>query len=241
MSRAETVADGPSGPRVAFDVIETLFALDRPRERLAEVGAPPHALDLWFARALRDAFAWSHAGGCRPLRAFLEPALPDTLVTPELGADPDRLDDVMGSLAELDPAPGAREALDLLRAAGWEVVTLTNGSEALSRALLERADLLDRFVETISCDRIGRTKRHPDVDAMAKADGIDEVWLVASHAWDVAGATRAGLRTVWIGAERAYRVSVYPSPDLIAADLLDAARRMLEHHERHAGSPDPTG
>lgn len=220
-------------------MIGTLFALDRSRERLVEFGAPPHALDLWFARALRDAFAWSHAGGYRPLREFLEAALPDTLVTLGVGADPDRLDGVMGSLAELDPAPGAREALDVFGEAGWEVVTLTNGGEAFSRGLLERAGVLDRFADTISCDRIRRTKPHPDVYAMALADGIDEVWLVACHAWDVAGASRAGLRTVWIGAEQAYPASVYPSPDLIAADLLEAAHRMLEHREPPTGSPDP--
>ncbi|HYV02062.1 MAG TPA: hypothetical protein VEM93_06960 [Actinomycetota bacterium] len=42
-------------PTVAFDVIGTLFTLERPRRRLADRGAPEHSLDLWFAQTLRDA------------------------------------------------------------------------------------------------------------------------------------------------------------------------------------------
>ncbi|PZD70990.1 hypothetical protein C1752_08620 [Acaryochloris thomasi RCC1774] len=42
---------------IAFDIIGTCFSLDRPQERLLALGAPKYALQLWFAQALRDAFA----------------------------------------------------------------------------------------------------------------------------------------------------------------------------------------
>ena len=62
-------------PTVAFDVIGTLFTLERPTRRLAELGAPEHSLDLWFAQTLRDAVSLSHSGGYRPLAEVLEAAL----------------------------------------------------------------------------------------------------------------------------------------------------------------------
>ncbi|MBD1907834.1 hypothetical protein NDI37_10015 [Funiculus sociatus GB2-A5] len=40
---------------VVFDIIGTCFSLDKPRQRLVELDAPPHALELWFAQTLRDA------------------------------------------------------------------------------------------------------------------------------------------------------------------------------------------
>lgn len=64
---------------VAFDIIGTCFSLDKPRQRLVELGAPPHALELWFAQTLRDAFGLSPAGSYRPLKEVLEAELPRTL------------------------------------------------------------------------------------------------------------------------------------------------------------------
>lgn len=47
---------------VAFDIIGTCFSLET-RQRLVALGAPKHALQVWFAQTLRNAFALSHAGG----------------------------------------------------------------------------------------------------------------------------------------------------------------------------------
>ncbi len=54
----------PAPPQVAvFDVNETLSDLSGLKERLADVGASPDLLDLWFATTLRDGFALT-ATGC---------------------------------------------------------------------------------------------------------------------------------------------------------------------------------
>ncbi|MBD1925410.1 hypothetical protein H6F74_03785 [Trichocoleus sp. FACHB-90] len=74
---------------VVFDIIGTCFSLDKPRQRLVELGAPPHALQLWFAQTLRDAFALSHAGSYRPLKEVLEAELPQTLKVLGIEADAD--------------------------------------------------------------------------------------------------------------------------------------------------------
>lgn len=88
--------------------------------------------------------------------------------------------------------------MEALSEAGWRVITLTNGREEFTRGLLEGAGFGNRFVASLSCDAIRKTKPHPDVYDMAKREATGEVWLVAGHAWDVAGASAAGLRTAWI-------------------------------------------
>ena len=53
----------PTRPQaVAFDVMGTLFPLDPLREPLVGLGLPPQALEIWFARTLRDGFALAAAG-----------------------------------------------------------------------------------------------------------------------------------------------------------------------------------
>jgi 2-haloacid dehalogenase len=224
----QTVAGaGPTGPTVAFDVIGTLFTLERPRSELTALGAPELAVNLWLAQTLRDSYAWSLAGRYRPLKEFLLAALPRMLVQLGIRADESQRGAVLGSLGELDPAPGAPEAVEALSKAGWRVITLTNGSEEFTRGLLERAGFGHRFIATLSCDEIEKTKPHPDVYDMAKRDASGEVWLVAGHAWDVAGASAAGLRTAWVSATEKEYLSVYPRPDIVADDLAEAAERML--------------
>jgi 2-haloacid dehalogenase len=60
---------------VLFDVIETLFPLDPIRRKLVEAGLPEGALETWFARFLRDAFALDAAGNYRGFREVASGAL----------------------------------------------------------------------------------------------------------------------------------------------------------------------
>lgn len=188
-----------SDPVAVFDVIGTLFSLDRAREALSALGAPSTALDLWFAQSLRDAFAWSHAGHYRPLKDVLEAELPRTLG--QLGVDVGSSESevVMRTIAGLDPVRGAAEACGKLAGRGWRLMALTNGGEASTRELLARSELDGYFTDVLSCDAVRKTKPHPDTYRMA-TDRTDarEVWMVTAHAWDVAGAHVAGLLTAWV-------------------------------------------
>jgi 2-haloacid dehalogenase len=213
-------------PTVAFDVIGTLFSLDRPRQALASRGAPPLSLELWFAQTLRDAMALAHSGGYRPFAEVLQAAL--QRLAPGLGLEEGDVPEVMEAFRQLDPVEGAQEALARLSEAGWRILALTNGSEQSTRALLRRAGLEERFAAARSCDEVRTTKPHPSVYAMAKEGAEGEPWLVAAHAWDVAGAARAGLRTAWISSVEGGYLSVYPEPDVITSDLRDAAHRLIE-------------
>jgi len=133
----------------------------------------------------------------------------------------------MEAFRELDTRPEAGEACGMFSEAGWTILALTNGAEETTRALLERGGLLARFDAILSCDVVRKAKPHPDVYAMAgeRADG--ELWLVAAHAWDCAGAARAGLRTAWISSVETEYLAVYPPPDVVAGDLVEAATRVL--------------
>ena len=51
---------------VVFNVIETLMPLAPLRERFTAAGLPPHLLDLWFTRTLRDGMALAATGEYAP-------------------------------------------------------------------------------------------------------------------------------------------------------------------------------
>jgi 2-haloacid dehalogenase len=208
---------------VAFDMIGTFFSLDVPRRALVGLGAPDAAMDLWLAQSLRDYFAASHADAYVPLGQVLEADLSRTLATLGISANEDEQRAVMQAMSNLEPVGGAAEACQVLRAAGYELVALTNGAIRLTRSLLERANLARLFVDMLSADAVGKSKPHRFVyEQVLERDANG--WLVASHSWDTLGAHKAGLRTAWVSGVESRYLDVYPPPDLRASDLVDAAR-----------------
>lgn len=212
---------------VVFDMIGTCFSLEQPRQQLIALGAPDYALQLWFAQTLRDAFALSHAGSYQPLKAVLTAELPRTLKLLDVTADAAQLSQVVNTFAELELQPEAIAAFQLLSQAGWQLVALTNGSEDSTRQLLQRANAYQYFSSIFSCDTIQKTKPHPDVYALPQQHAPGDIWLVAAHAWDIAGATLAGLQTAFITQVEQDYLAVYPQPNVVADNLLVAANQIL--------------
>ncbi len=213
---------------IVFDIIGTCFSLDKPSQKLIELGAPPYAMQLWFAQTLRDAFALSHAKQYQPLKDILQAELPRSLAVLGIEAGEEQRSQVINAFAELELQPGAQIAFQTLSSAGWRLVALTNGSEESTRKLLEQANVLPFFDRILSCDTVQRTKPHPDVYTLAKQDSDGEVWMVAAHAWDIMGATLAGIRTVFITQEEKAFLAVYPQPDRVAVNLVEAANQIVQ-------------
>jgi len=214
---------------IVFDIIGTSFSLEKPRQELLKLGAPNYALELWFAQALRDAFAFSHAGKYQPLKKVLQAELPRTLKTLGVETNSEQREGVMATFSELDLQPGAKEAFRDLNKAGWKIVALTNGSEDATRKLLAGAEVEPYFSEVYSCDALALTKPHADVYKMIQADNLADTWLVAAHAWDIAGGISVGMKTAFVSQlERDY-LEVYPQPQIIAEDLLSAVRQIIKY------------
>lgn len=214
---------------VALDMIGTTFSLDRLGRELAERGAPADALSLLFAQTLRDYFASSYANSYVTLRDALRSSLHRLFTSRDIPISDRETDAMLAALTELDPTPGAGEALRLLDEAGVKVIALTNGGTSLMEALLERAGFSGLVDRIVSCDDLGISKPHPAVYEAARAVSEGELWMVASHAWDIMGAAHAGLRTAWISAFEKEYPPIFPAPDVVAVDLETAARALIEH------------
>ncbi len=64
---------------VIFDVVGTLFSLDRVRESIREQGLPPELLPWWFGRLLQTAMAATLASRYLPFRQAAEASLKQVL------------------------------------------------------------------------------------------------------------------------------------------------------------------
>jgi len=174
---------------VVLDVNETLSDLEPLRQRFADVGAPEHLLDTWFAGTLRDGFALAASGSARPFPEVGAAVLTGLLTRVDGLALPvqDAVADVLEGVQELQVHPDVPSGLRVLADAGVRVVTLTNGSLPQSATLLERAGVDGLVERRLSVDDAGRWKPHPDAYRYA-ADfcgvALERCAMVAVHPWD---------------------------------------------------------
>ena len=113
---------------------------------------------------------------------------------------------------------------------GFELGCLTNGSAALTSSFVERAGLGPCIERVISVQQAGTWKpatvvyRHAASVLGVEPGGLA---LVAAHAWDCPGASRAGLVTGWVRRlEREYS-PIFAPPDVTGADLTEVAHGLL--------------
>jgi len=210
---------------VAFDIIETTFDIEPLGEGLAGLGLPPGAHRRLYAETLRDAVSLACIGRFAPFMDVMVGALAGMLAESGRTEPEVRLRSVLAVMRELPPHPDAAEAFAHLHQAGIRVFALSNGAEAATRALLNRAGM-SGFVEAVlSVEMVGLAKPRAEVyrHAVATADvDAGQAMLAACHPWDVTGAKAAGLAGGYVARGKPYPATMI-APDLRADSLLDLA------------------
>ncbi|MBV9383740.1 MAG: haloacid dehalogenase type II [Streptosporangiaceae bacterium] len=212
---------------VAFDVIDTLMTLEPLRGRLTGIGQPPHLLEAWYARTIRDGMALSVAGDYAEFHDVAATTLRD--LTAGQVSD-EQVAYVLAGMAELPPFPDAVPAAERLAAGGVRLACLTNGAPKPTAAFVERAGLAPFIERVISVSEVRRWKPAAIVYRYAaEVLGVppERLALVAAHHWDCHGAKRAGLTAAWVSREKRDYPHLFAEPDVTGADLVAAAGALL--------------
>lgn len=208
---------------IVFDVNETLSDMSPLGDRFAEVGAPAEMAKLWFATLLRDGFALTASGGNGTFADIGAEALRVLLAGAGIDTDPETMvEHVMAGMAGLGLHPDVPAGVRLLRAAGYRLVTLTNGSARVAEKLFVPAGIRNQFERLLSVEDAPAWK--PARAAYHYAAGVcgvtpAQMLLVAVHPWDIHGAAQAGLGTAWINRTGARYPDYFVAPDYTAGSL----------------------
>lgn len=187
---------------IVFDVNETLSDMSPMGERFRDVGAMPDIAKLWFATLLlRDGFALAASGDNGSFVVIGAEVLRGLFSRVELDRPLDAaVEHVMGGMSGLEVHPDVPEGIRTLRAEGFRLVTLSNGSAQIAGELFSAAGIKDEFESLLSVEDAPAWKPAlSSYEYAAAATGTDtgSMLLVAVHPWDIHGAARAGLHTAW--------------------------------------------
>jgi 2-haloacid dehalogenase len=209
-----------------FDVNETLLDLSALDERFERHFGDASARTAWFGQFQQSWLTATVVGVYRDFATIGGTAL--QMVAEMRGVDLSDAAraDILGGIRELPPHGDVRPALERLRDAGLRLAALTNSTGQVAETQLRNAGLRDLFEAALSADAAGRLKPAPEPYRMA-ADALNveigEIRLVAAHAWDVAGAMRAGCAAAFVGRPGKVLDPLFERPDVVGPDLLEVA------------------
>lgn len=185
-----------------FDAYGTLFDVHAAvRRHAGEIGPRGQALSkIWRAKQLEYSWVRSLMGAYADFWQLTEQALDFAFhKVPE--ADPALRQKLLDAYWQLDCYPEVPAVLRALKASGAKLAILSNGSPEMLEAAV-RSAALDRILDDVfSADQVRRFKTDAGVyDIVTTAWRLypGAVSFQSSNRWDVAGAAKAGFRTVWI-------------------------------------------
>jgi len=205
----------PDWHLITFDVYTALFDVEGSLVPLVKetLGAGPEALALvrlWRSKQLEyalisNSLQLGRVSFITATRRALDYALGRAGLAASAAAEvtTDTRDEWVQAWNHLRPWPEAEQVLAAVRERGYRIGALSNGDEAMLRAVL--SGLATPFDDIFASDQAGYYKPHPAMYALpTRARGIapDQLLHVAGSATDVLGARSAGLTCAWSNRQR---------------------------------------
>ncbi|CAM5505087.1 (S)-2-haloacid dehalogenase 4A [Aquamicrobium terrae] len=206
-----------------FDAYGTLFDVHAAVRRHAGAIGPdgPLLSEIWRAKQLEYSWVRSLMGAYADFWQLTEQAL-DFALAKVPSADPALRTALLEAYWRLDCYPEVPSVLKALKASGARLAILSNGSPAMLEQAVKSAALDQILDDVFSVDAVRRFKTDPSVYEIVTTSWRlypEAVSFQSSNRWDVAGAAKAGFRTVWIN--RTNQPDEYRDlpPDLILPSL----------------------
>jgi 2-haloacid dehalogenase len=137
-------------------------------------------------------------------------------------ADRDLRNAIVGTYLELDCYPDVRTALPALKAGGWKLAILSNGTPDMLASAVKSSGLADLIGPVLSVEEVGIYKPDPRVYRLAvERLGLQarQIVFLSANAWDAVGAANAGLRVAWINRFGQRREHLPSQPDVEIGSL----------------------
>ena len=214
-----------------FDVNETLLDLAALDPHFERVFGDDAVRGEWFGQMIQSALVSTVTGAYADFGAIGGAALQMTAERHGVELSEDDQNSILTTVPQLPPHPEVREALDRLRDAGFRLATLTNSTQQVANQQMDNSGLGEFFEQMLSADEVQRLKPAPEPYQMAAEKlnvEVGDIRLIAAHAWDVAGALRAGCAAAFVGRPGKVPDPLVERPDVVGEDLMEVANGIIE-------------
>jgi len=217
-----------------FDVNETLLDLRALDPYFARVFGNAALRPTWFTQMLQTSLVATITDAYTDFGTNGVAALDMLAARQQVTLTAADRQELREGMQHLPPHPDVVASLEQLRSAGFRLTTLTNSTAQVAEAQLANAGLTSYFERIFSADSVHRLKPAPEpyrMVAQQMSVEISNIRLIAAHAWDIAGALRAGCAAAFVARPGAVLDPLVPKPDIVGPDLHSIATQIIEREQ----------
>jgi len=216
---------------LVFDAYGTLFDVHAVVQRCEFFwpGAGTRVSQLWRAKQLEWTWQRSLMRRYVPFSDVTRDALGYACETLGLALDENRAAALMADYLALATYADVADALATLKAGGYRLAILTNGSPDMIEPLVRNRGMQEVFAAVLSVDGLKVYKPAPEVYQLAARElacAPQNVGFVSSNCWDALGAKSFGFRVWWINRGGAPVDRLGFEPDGVLAGLGELPGRL---------------
>lgn len=214
-----------------FDVNETLLdlrALDPEFEKIFRDAA---VRKEWFGQFIQSAFVSVITNSYKPFGVVGSAAFDMIAERHGVAVAEDDKKALLSKIAQLPPHPEVAENLARLKQNGHTLAAFTNSTAEVAQKQLDNAGIAQFFDKVLSADMVKRLKPAKEAYEMAaRAFDVEtkDTRLIAAHAWDIAGALRAGCSAAFIARPGMVLDPLYEKPEIAGKDLKEVVDAIIE-------------
>ncbi len=215
---------------IVFDVNETLLDVDSLKPFFEQTFGDEDAMRQWFGALILYSQALTLSGTYTPFGQLAAAVLEMVAEIRGVSLAPSGIDEFKQQMANLPAHEDAAPALEILREAGFRLVTLTNSAPGTGNSALDKAGLAPYFEQQFSVHAVQRFKpAFETYRSVSTALGteVGSLRLVAAHTWDTLGAMAAGWKAALLTRPGNAALPLGEQPDIIEKDLRSVARRII--------------
>ncbi len=214
-----------------FDVNETLLDLRALDPHFERVFGDASVRQQWFGQFIQSALVSIATNSYTQFGAIGSAAFDMVAARRGIAVSEEDKNTILQAITSLPPHPEVKQSLAKLKDAGFTIAALTNSTQAVVEKQLANAGLAGYFDKVCSADSVQRLKPAKEpYEMIANQFGVptSEIRLIAAHAWDVAGAQRAGCAAAFIARPGMVLDPLAEKPDIIGKDLSEVVSQIIE-------------
>jgi 2-haloacid dehalogenase len=214
-----------------FDVYETLLDMSDVEIRVNRMLDSKRGYLIWFELFMQYCFVDNCLHQFHDFNAIATATLQMAGKMFDKKIEQSEADDVFDLLKQAPLHEGMQEGFSDLLNQDFRLATLTNSSEKIIRQRMERTGFISYFEMVLSAERVRKYKPCIEVYEWAAQQlkvNTNEILMITSHAWDIAGAANAGMHTAYMKRKNEILNPLTPDPDIICDDLVQLVLQLSD-------------
>ena len=215
---------------IVFDVNETILDIEVLNPFFQRTFGSARIMREWFAELILYSQALTLSGKYINFNKLAMSVLDMFAKGRAVTLEKHDIADFVNIMRKLPAHSDVPQALDMLRDAGFRMVTLTNSPAETSKLLLDQAKLSGYFEKQFSVDSVKKFKPSPDAYQMVATNlgvTLNQLRLVSAHTWDTLGATGAGCLSALVVRPYNAPLGIGAQPDIVDVDLIEVAQKII--------------